>query len=187
MGFLDALRGRSRPAQPNLDSLFAVPTAAITLQAAIDAVPTGRGAAVFRAAEGTAFADVAADVQRLLDADAGPPVRVTADEFGYTWLVVSTEPADLAAVVTDLHAVNRTLVDSGFGPQLLCSVVGFTVAGSPLYLIYLAKRGSFYPFAPTGPNSRDQLRELQIAELLGSDLPVEADRGRWFALWSPPI
>ncbi len=34
MGFWDVITGRSRPKQANLDSLFLVPSAAITLQTA---------------------------------------------------------------------------------------------------------------------------------------------------------
>ena len=45
--------------------------------------------------------------------------------------------------------MNTALEDSGFGPQLLCSLVGFRDAERrPLALVYLYKRGTFYPFAP---------------------------------------
>jgi len=55
MGLLDTLLGRTKPKQPNLDALFALPSAAITLQAATGLVPTGTGSVCFRAAEGRAF------------------------------------------------------------------------------------------------------------------------------------
>ena len=55
MGLLDAVFGRRKPVGPNLDSLFAVPSAAITVQAALDFTPTGRAAVAFRAPEGRAF------------------------------------------------------------------------------------------------------------------------------------
>ena len=35
MGFLDALLGRTKPVQPNLDHLFAVPNAALTLEVSL--------------------------------------------------------------------------------------------------------------------------------------------------------
>ena len=51
--------------------------------------------------------------------------------------------------MTDLHAVNSTLQDSGFGPTLLCSLVVFADPdGRRLGLVYLFKQGTFYPFAP---------------------------------------
>ena len=125
MGFLDAMLGRKKAARPNLDALFSLPNAAITLQVSLDMLPTGRGSVAFRAPEGRAFADVESEVRRLLDADGGPPVRAEQDEFGFTWLVVTSDPVDLPSVVTDLHAVNTSLVEAGFGPQLLCSLVSF--------------------------------------------------------------
>jgi len=52
VGFLDTLLGRTKPVQPNLDALFELPTAAVTLQAAMGLAPTGSGSVCFRAAEG---------------------------------------------------------------------------------------------------------------------------------------
>jgi len=48
VGFLDTLLGRTKPVPPNLDALFALPSAAITLQAATDFTPTGAGSVCFR-------------------------------------------------------------------------------------------------------------------------------------------
>lgn len=189
MGFLDGILGRRAPARPDLDALFALPSAAVTLQAALDFVPTGRGSVAFRAAEGRAFADVEADMRALLDADGGPPVELAADEFGFTWLVVRTEPADLAAAVTDVHAVNTTLVAAGFGPALLCSLASFRgPAGEVLAMVYLFKRGTFYPFAPQGGvgSRRDNVLELRVRDLLAGEVPMEADTSRWFPVWSAP-
>jgi hypothetical protein len=187
MGFLDGLLGRRRPAKPNLDALFSVPNAAITLQVASDLLPTGKGAVAFRPVEGRAFADIEADIRALLDADGGPPVEVVSDGFGYTWIVVSTDPPDVGAVVTDVHAVNATLADHGFGPQLLCSLIPFRGPdGHTVALVYLFKRGTFYPFAPREGEQRDSITELQIRDLLQGELPWDADTSRWFALWGAP-
>ena len=187
MGFMDGLRGRRKPVRPNLDSLFAIPSAAITLQVSLDYLSTGEGAVAFRPAEGRAFADVEAEIRALLDADEGPPIRVVSDHFGYTWIVVTTDPPDVGAVVTDLHAVNVTLSDHGFGPQLLCSLVPFQdPRGTRMALIYLYKRGTFYPFAPQADERRDSVVELQVRDLLRGELPWEADLSRWFPVWDSP-
>ena len=187
MGFMDGLRGRRKPVRPNLDSLFAIPSAAITLQVSLDYLSTGEGAVAFRPAEGRAFADVEAEIRALLDADEGPPIRVVSDHFGYTWIVVTTDPPDVGAVVTDLHAVNVTLSDHGFGPQLLCSLVPFQdPLGTRMALIYLYKRGTFYPFAPQADERRDSVVELLVRDLLRGELPWEADLSRWFPVWDAP-
>ncbi|MFC8669166.1 MULTISPECIES: PspA-associated protein PspAB [Streptomyces] len=189
MGLLDILLGRSRPVAPDLDQLFGLPSAAVTLEAAAGFTPTGHGSVCFASVEGAAFDDVREDVRELLDADSEPPVEVSRDDYGYTWLVSRREPDDLPALVGDLHAVNSTLEGSGFGPQLLCSVVGFHhVDGRRLGLVYLYKRGTFYPFAPLPGDGRrrDNALELQIRAALGNDLRVEQDLGRWFPLWGAP-
>ncbi len=125
MKSLREIFGRSEPPAANLDNLFAVPSAAITLQVATGFTPTGVASVCYRQAEGGAFADAQRDIQDLLDADAGPKVERSTDDFGYTWLVCRAEPTDLASLVNDVHAVNSTLENVGFGPSLLCSLVMF--------------------------------------------------------------
>ncbi|MGI5246143.1 PspA-associated protein PspAB [Dactylosporangium sp. CA-139066] len=189
MKFLDALLGRTKPVQPDLDALFAVPAAATTLQAALGLTPTGVGAVCFKAAEGQAATQAQSDALSLLTADCAAQVAVSQDEYGYTWIATRHDPDDLAGLVTDLHAVNSTLADAGYGPSLLCTVIGFTGADGErrrLGLVYLFKRGTFYPFSPTGAHTRDNALELQVRAQLGGELPVEGDLGRWFPIWATP-
>jgi hypothetical protein len=188
VGFLDALLGRTKPVPPNLDALFALPSAAITLQAATDFTPTGTGSVCFRAAEGKAFSDIEKDVRELLNmGENKTPVEVSADSFGFTWLVCHHSADDIEGLVTDLHAVNSSLENGGFGPQLLCTILSFRdEAGHPLGLVYLYKRGTFYPFAPQQGERRDNATELRIRGELGDDLKIEPDLGRWFPVWGAP-
>lgn len=187
MGFLDVLLGRSKQAKPNLDALFALPSAAVTLEASASFRPTGRGSVCFRAVEGRAFDDVENEVQELLTAGDGPEVRLSNDEYGYTWLRTERTPDKLPDLVTDLHAVNSTLEAAGFGPSLLCSLASFTDdRDRRLALVYLYKRGTFYPFAPLTGEKRDSPLELQIRGLISGDLPIEEDLQRWFPVWGAP-
>ncbi|MGA8681637.1 MAG: hypothetical protein WB592_14255, partial [Acidimicrobiales bacterium] len=98
------------------------------------------------------------------------------------------------ALVNQVHLVNTTLEDQGFGPQLLCSVFGFrsTTAGAggtaSLYLVYLYKRGTFYPFVPLpGREQRDVATELRLGNVLAEDLKIEKDKANWMALWGLPV
>jgi hypothetical protein len=191
VGFLDTLLGRSKPVQPKLDDLFALPSAAITLEAGTGFKPTGSGSVCFRQVEGRSFSDVQKDVQDLLNMSAGQdgalPVEVTEDSFGFTWLVSSRMSDQVDQLVTDLHAVNSSLVDAGFGPQLLCTLVAFRDERERrLALIYLYKRGTFYPFAPLDGERRDNALELQVKGDIGDDLKWEADLTRWFPVWGAP-
>ncbi|MGW3499854.1 PspA-associated protein PspAB, partial [Streptomyces globisporus] len=107
MGLLDAILGRSKPVRPDLDQLFAVPSAALTLQAATGFTPTGRGSVCFAGVEGGGFARLQEDVRELLDADTergGIPVEFSRDAYGYTWLLATHPADDTAGLVNDLHA-----------------------------------------------------------------------------------
>ncbi|MFI9325962.1 hypothetical protein ACIGZJ_00280 [Kitasatospora sp. NPDC052868] len=192
MGFLDALFGRTKPVKPDLDQLFGIPSAALTLEAAAGFLPTGLGSVCFAAVEGGAFGEVERQVRALLDADTergGVPVEASKDAYGYSWLLARHTPQELPELVNDLHAVNSELEANGFGPQLLCSLVAFRNAeGQSLALVYLFKRGTVYPFAPMpgGGERRNSPLELQVNAMLGNDLRLEKDLGRWFPVWGAP-
>ncbi len=192
MKFLDVLLGRTRPVKPDLDALFAVPSAAYTLQAALDLAPTGRGAVCFKTAEGASAAQAQADALALLTADTTAHASASQDKYGYTWITCERPGDDLSGLVTDVHAVNSTLADAGYGPSLLCTVLGFARPATggapdrPVGLVYLFKRGTFYPFVPSGDHIRDTALELQIRAQLAGELALESDLARWFPIWGTP-
>ena len=198
MGFLDSLLGRSRPKAPDLDALFQVPSAALSLSAALALEPTGQGAVCYRAASGAAFEDLRAEVVALLGADGSPPrVETRPDSFGYTWTLLTQETStesgpDLSALCTGLHVVNTSLESQGFASGLLCTIVPFAALdGSRVALVYLYKQGTFYPFAPApGASARDPRRnallEMQVRDVLATELPLEKDLQRAMALWDAP-
>jgi len=186
VGFLDAILGRSKPPQPNLDALFSLPTAALTLEAAAEMHPTGVGAVCFRQAEGGAFSRIRDDVGKLVQ---GAEPEESTDDYGYTWITVRREPSDMTSLCTDLHAVNSTLESAGFGPSLLCTTIGLrSDKGKRLGLVYLYKRGTFFPFAPVNSarQQRDNALELQVRSLVDGDLQIEKDVSRWFPVWGAP-
>jgi hypothetical protein len=186
--FWGVITGRSKPKQANLDSLFLVPSAAVTLQTAVGFIPTGTGSVCFRAPDGAAYQETQDDVVALLrDAPDKPDVQVHRDDFGFTWLVVDRVDDDVEGLCTDQHAVYSSLEEQGFSTGLLCSLVPFRDAsGRTFALVYLYKQGTFYPFAPNGPKSRDNLLEIQIRDTLADELPMEQDLQRWLALWGAP-
>lgn len=188
MGLWETMRARTQPKRNNLDALFLVPSAAVTLQTALGFEATGTGSVCYRSAAGAAFAQAQQDVIALIRDDAeAPDVTVTEDDFGFTWLVVDGDPGDMSGLCTDLHAVNTTLELNGFEGGLLCSLVPFVnAAGQRFGLTYLYKQGTFYPFAPTGEQSRDTLLELSVRDLLAEELPMEPDLQRWLAVWKAP-
>jgi hypothetical protein len=68
-------------------------------------------------------------------------------------------------------------------------VAGFQDTGQRrLGLVYLYKRGTFYPFAPLAGEAqrRDNALELQVKAALADDLRIEQDLSRWFPIWGAP-
>ncbi len=188
MGLWDAVTGRRRVKGPDLDALFGVPSAAVTLQAAAGFVPTGVGSVCFRAAGGAAFAALQRDVVEVIQGDDDKPdVEVSHDDFGYSWLTVHREPDDVTGLCTDLHVVNTTLEAQGFATGLLCTLLPFgDPAGQRFGLVYLYQQGTFYAFAPAGEQQRNNLLEISVRDLLAGELPMEQDLSRWLAVWGAP-
>jgi hypothetical protein len=190
VGLRDTIFGRTKQAAPNLDNLFALSTAALTLQSELDLVPSGHAGLCFKAGNGEGTITTDADIKELLNFDeTNNKVSITKDDLGFEWLLV-TDP-DLESLVTRVHAANTSMVEHGLGPRLLCAVFGFVPQTPPgeggLRLVYLLKQGTFYPFAPTGPSQRNNELELRVRSFLSTDLPIEKDLSRWMALWNVPV
>ncbi len=189
MGLLDTILGRTKPVRANLDALFALPTAALTLQSAGGLVSSGHAGVCWKPPPGQATADAQKEISELV----GDGFRQAVDSFDYGWLLL--DDPDLEELVTKIHMANSTLQDNGWGPQLLCSVFGFVPGpdapgdARPFRLVYLFKRGTFYPFAPVDAEKerRDTELEIRIRTMVGADLPVETDLSRWFPLWDMPV
>ena len=89
MGLFDTILGRTKPAKPDLDELFSLPSAAVTLQAAGNLRPTGHGSVCVKPAEGGAFAGLRDQIGQLLAVDADDGQRKyeeTTDTYGFSWL-----------------------------------------------------------------------------------------------------
>lgn len=188
MKILDALLGRTKPKQANLDALFALSTAAVTLEAGFGLKPSGRAAVCFKPASGQTFAEMRKELEELLQMStkqSGTELSEEDDTYGYHW--VTLRDPDLEDLVGAVHLVNASLEDREFGSQLLCSVFAFGVEQRSAFLVYLYKRGTFYPFAPIAAEHRDNELELRLRGILENDLPIESDLSRWYALWGVPI
>jgi hypothetical protein len=189
VGLTDVLFGRKKLKGANLDKLFALSTAAISLETECNLKPAGLAAVVFKPLSAGEFSQAERDIDELLGVaarDSGSQVRRRSDSFGFEWLVI--RDSDFEDLVTTTHLVSSELDARGFGGQLLAAVFAFRGGDHPVYLVYGYKLGTFWPFVPTGKEQeRDNAEELRLKTELEDELPIEPDLSRWLGLFNAPL
>ncbi len=191
MGLFDALLGRRKVAGPaKTDRLFAMTTAAITLETEHAIRTNGRAAIVFQPLGTGDFQQIVTEMEELVratGAETGTTLTTADDTYGYRWMVF--QDAEIEDLVVGVNAVSDALAVGGYGDRTLAAVFAFDDAkAGRLYFIYSYKRGQWYPFVPAGGvQQRDNERELQLRAQLGRELPIEPELERWFPLWGIPI
>jgi hypothetical protein len=189
VGILDAiLGGRRKLKAPAPDRLFAMSTAYVALETEFGMNHRDVAGIVFQPLATADFDSIVKDTEELLSsaaADTGTKVETADDEFGYRWIVL--RDADFEDLVVSLNTVSSALQAGGYGDRLLAAVFAFDDKGSGVYFIYNFKRGSFYPFVPSGDKKRDNERELRLKAQVERELPIEPELERWFPLWEIPL
>ena len=189
MGFLDAiLGGRKKLTTASSDRLFAMSTAAVTLETGLGMKSRGLAAIVFQQIANADFKQIVTDAEELLASaakDTGTTLEQHDDSYGYHWIVFRDD--DFDDLVTSVNTVAGELQAGGYGDRVLAAVFSWDESGRRVDFIYNFRRGSFYPFVPTGDKQRDTERELQLKAQIQNDLPIEPDLERWFPLWDAPV
>jgi hypothetical protein len=190
MGFRDALRavlGGTRLPRANLDRLFAITTAGITLQTSLDLRPSRTAGLCFKPIESSRYAEAKTEIEELLEfgrKETGSAWRLETDAYRFTWVIV--EDPEIEDLVTGIHMVSQTLIERGLGTYLLCAIFRFENA-KPVYWIYAFKQGTFYPFVPGPEKTRDSAFEFRLRAILERELPIEKDVEQWYPLWGIPF
>jgi hypothetical protein len=189
VGLRDVLFGRKKLARPARERLFALTTAAVTLDVELGLKTAGVGGICFKPLSAGDFVRAESEIEQLIDsvaAESGSKLQRRDDTFGYSWVIV--RDADLEDQVTTVHAVAQGLEEHGFDEQLLAAAFKFDGGKHPVYLVYGYKRGAFWPFVPTGKGQeRDNAEELELKAKLEGELPIEPDLSRWFGLFDAPL
>ena len=190
MGLFDILTGKRKMKGPAESRLFAMSTAAVTLEMTLELRSSGKAAIVFQPLATADFASIVSDMEEILRGtgeDTGTRVEKTDDSFGYRWMILTDD--DFEDLVVGVNVVSQALQDGGYGERILCAVFAFRDGqDQPVYWIYNYKRGAYYPFVPAaGEQRRDSERELRLKAQIGNELPVEPELERWFPLWGIPI
>jgi PspAB-like protein len=189
VGLGDILFGKKRLKGANLDKLFALSTAEVTLKTELGLRSSGVAAVVFKPLSASEFFRAEQEIDELLGVAAqssGSEVRRRSDNLGFNWLVV--RDPDFEDLVTSVHLVSSELQARGFGGQLLAALFPFEGAEKPVNLIYGFKNGTFWPFVPSGEDQeRDNAQEMRLKNELEKELPIEPDLTRWLALFNAPL
>ena len=190
MGLFEILTGKRKIKAPAESRLFAMSTAAITLEMNLELRSSKRAAIVFQPLATADFTSIVTDMEEVLSGtgdDTGTRIEKTDDSFGYRWMLLTDE--DFEDLVVGVNVVSQALQDGGYGERILCAVFAFRDAqNQPVYWIYNYKRGAYYPFVPAGGDQRrDSERELRLKAQIGRELPIEPELERWFPLWGIPI
>ena len=191
MGVFDAIRqalgwsaevDATREADP--EDLFGMSTAYLTMEADLGFAPTDDAALCFADVDSTAFRDARGEVEAVLElgeAETGTTADFIEDSHGYHWAVL--HDAEFEDLVTSVHFAADTLVEEGFGSRLLAALFAFERDGTTAYWVYSFRRGTFYPFVPSGGRERDQRIEFKLESVLDGELSVEDDTAYWYPLW----
>jgi len=186
MGFLDSILGKTRLPEAKTDRLFAISTAAVTLEASLGLRPDGAAAVCIKPMESSKYEAARAEIEELLKLgikETGTQYSLLKDEYNYIWVVL--RDPDFEDLVTSIQMVCQILTEQGFGTQLLAAVYRFR-GEATVYWIFSFKLGSYYPFAPRG-DQRDTSQEFRLRSLMEKELPVEKDEAKWYPLWGMPI
>jgi hypothetical protein len=187
MKFLDAILGKSELPKAKLDRLFAISTASITLETNLGLKPGGAAGICFKPLESSRYQAARTEIEELLQyssQETETKYALQKDEFNYLWVVL--KDPDFEDLVTNVHLVSQTLIDQGFGEQLLCAVYRFQDEG-PVYWIYNFKSGVYYPFALRAGQKRDNSLEFRLRSVMEPELPLEKSAEKWYPLWGIPL
>jgi hypothetical protein len=187
MGFLDSLLGKTKLPEAKTDKLFAISTAAVTLEANLGLRSDGAAGVCIKPMEHSRYEAAKSEIDDLLKIsfkDTGTEHRIQKDEYNYVWVVLLDK--DFDDLVTNVQMVSQILIEQGFGTQLLAAVYRFK-GDSSVYWIYNFKLGSYYPFAPKSGQERDTSLEFRLNSVLAAELPLEKDQSKWYPMWGMPI
>lgn len=187
MGFLDSILGKTKLPEAKTDKLFAISTAAITLEANLGLKPDGTAAVCIKPMDSSRYEAARAEVEDLLKLsfkETGTEYNIQKDEFNYIWVVLKDN--DFDDLVTNIQMVSQILMEQGFGTQLLAAVYRFK-GENTVYWIYSFKLGSYYPFVPSGNQQRNTSVEFRLKSVMARELPIEKDEAKWYPMWGMPI
>ncbi len=168
--------------EADAEDLFGMSTAHLTMEADLGYDPHYEVALCFSDFDSHKFDELVEEAREIAElGDSGSVARVQQDGHGYQWIVIEDDGYE--DLVTAVYSVADEFIEHRYGSRLLAAVFGFEKNNERAYWIYSFRRGSFYPFCPTGTNTRDNGTEFKLQSILDGELDVEDDEGYWYPLW----
>lgn len=192
MALLGGRRNRvdQAPKLADLDALRAMSTRGTAPLQRAGLEPTGVGSVCIKPvdqAPDPALADQLRQLETATTIDGEPTWEFMTDEFGYRWFTRRASRYDINGLINDLYDANHMIDRGGHGSALVCTLVTFKAYDRPMLgMVFRPNRGTWYPFVPIGPTTRDNDRELKVRELIGDQLKVEPDLSKWSPVWDAP-
>jgi hypothetical protein len=110
LGLRDVLFGKKKLEEPREDRLFALTTAAVTLETELGLTTAGVGAIAFKPQSSGDFRSAFDDIDKLVDAVAhqsGSTIDRKSDDYGYDWIIIHDD--QLEDIVGAVHALAAEL------------------------------------------------------------------------------
>lgn len=188
MGFFDAILGRSKLPKAKTESQFAISTASITLKAQFNIYPTLESGLCLKPIESSKYEVARKEIEDLLyysTKETHTEYTFQKDEYNFLWTIL--KDPDFDDIVNNIYLISQTMIENGFGEQLLCAVYKFNNKKTDVYWIYHFKQDAYYPFVPVGKNNRDSSMEFRLKSIIEKEIPIEKDIERWYPLWGIPF
>ncbi|MEZ5336593.1 MAG: hypothetical protein R2741_15925, partial [Methanolobus sp.] len=136
MGFRDLINsvlGSSKVPEAKTDRLFAISTAVVTLELNLNLKPSAVAGICFKAMDMSKYQNTKDDIEQLLEfstKETGTEFKIEKDEYNFMWIILKDR--DFEDLVSTIHMISQTLIEQGFGEQILCAVYRFESEG-PVY------------------------------------------------------
>jgi hypothetical protein len=193
---MNAVLGSSKLPKAKTEKLFAMSTASITLESALDLKPSGAAGICFKPISASSYESARKEIQELLEyssKETNTEFRLEKDEFNFLWAIF--KDPDFEDLIANIHLVSETLEEHSFGEQLLCAIYRFdreseagnSGTGKSVYWIYNFKQGTYYPFVPLSGKQRDNTFEFRLRAEMEKEMPIEKNVEKWYPLWGIPF
>ncbi len=157
---------------------------------------SGKAAFCIKSINGLYFEKVKEEIILMLEvskAELRINYRIEYDSFGYLWILFENDDTviedGLLYVLNGLNSLIKIIEDHGVKDLIFIIIIrfnNFNHEQERLYLILNYNATTFYPYIKSG-NTRNNKKEILLANSLQDKLPIEKDKSKWYSVIEMPI